>query len=406
MKLKVIFIIVVVSVLIAAIATGVVYFSLREKHQALQEQLLTAEKAVVEKKYDEAKAKLNSLLEQRPSSIILPRVYYLLARVSYETGDWNSALNYSETILSTYPESEFSLWAKYYKGDVLLQQDKKNNEALTIFEELARQNKDITVANLAEYSRARALSEQGKLKDAKARLMALYAREDLSAELKEKIETLLGKVNIDLLFSPELEEGDQLYEIKKGDTIWDLKRKFKVTEELLLRCNNITNEKMLKVGRKIKIPGGKFSVLVDKTSNVLILERDSKFFKKYRVRTGKYDYLTPVGEYKIEFKKKNPEWVDPRTNKRYPPNDPNNELGTRWMAFKGSALGIHGTIHPETIGKYASYGCVGMLTSDVEELYDILPEGTPVKIIGTIKEPDTEQKKSKETTEKKNEKKR
>ncbi|MCX7765617.1 MAG: tetratricopeptide repeat protein, partial [Candidatus Sumerlaeia bacterium] len=356
MKFRVIFIILIISLVIAGIATGFIYLSLREKQKTVLEQLLTAEKAVNDKKYDEAKEKLKTLLEHHPRSIVSPRVYYLLARVSYETGDLDTAFNYSETLLAKYPESEYSVWAKYYKGDILLQRDKNNDEALTILEDLSRQNKNITIANLAEYSRARAMSELGKLKEAKAKLMVLYTKEQLPEELKEKIETLLGKVNIDLLFSPQLEEGDQLYELKKGDTIWDLKRKFKVTEELLLRCNNITNEKMLKIGRKIKIPGGKFSVLVDKTSNTLTLERDGKFFKKYRVRTGKYDYLTPAGEYKIEFKKKNPEWVDPRTNKRYPPNDPNNELGTRWMAFKGSALGIHGTIHPETIGQYASYG--------------------------------------------------
>ncbi len=55
------------------------------------------------------------------------------------------------------------------------------------------------------------------------------------------------------------------------------------------------------------------------------------------------------------------------------------------MSFYRDQLGIHGTIHPDTIGQYASYGCVGMLKEDVEELFDIVPLKTPLKIIGETK---------------------
>jgi lipoprotein-anchoring transpeptidase ErfK/SrfK len=54
------------------------------------------------------------------------------------------------------------------------------------------------------------------------------------------------------------------------------------------------------------------------------------------------------------------------------------------MAFEGNMLGIHGTTKPETIGTYVSKGCVGMLTEDVEELYDLVPLHTPVKITGKM----------------------
>jgi len=41
---------------------------------------------------------------------------------------------------------------------------------------------------------------------------------------------------------------------------------------------------------------------------------------------------------------------------------------------------IHGTNHEEDIGRPASHGCIRMLNADVAELYDLVPNGTPVLI--------------------------
>jgi lipoprotein-anchoring transpeptidase ErfK/SrfK len=42
--------------------------------------------------------------------------------------------------------------------------------------------------------------------------------------------------------------------------------------------------------------------------------------------------------------------------------------------------GIHGTWDESTIGKSESAGCIRMKNRDVEELYVLLPPGTPVTI--------------------------
>ena len=51
------------------------------------------------------------------------------------------------------------------------------------------------------------------------------------------------------------------------------------------------------------------------------------------------------------------------------------------MGFDMEGYGIHGTIHPDQIGQPVSAGCVRMLNTDVEELYDLIPEGTKVSIV-------------------------
>lgn len=201
---------------------------------------------------------------------------------------------------------------------------------------------------------------------------------------RPEMEFALGQCNLRLLKSPVPMEGDAIYEIQKGDTLYELARKHKVSSELLTAVNGITDARMLSIGRRIKIPNLDFSIVVDKSTNTLTLLNHGQFFARYPVRTGKLDYLTPVGEFKVINKKKDPQWSDPKTHRTYAPLEPGNELGTRWIGFQGASLGIHGTIHPESIGTYASNGCVGMLKEDIEELFDLIRVGTPIRIIGQI----------------------
>lgn len=54
-------------------------------------------------------------------------------------------------------------------------------------------------------------------------------------------------------------------------------------------------------------------------------------------------------------------------------------LGTRRLDL-GDGYGIHGTNEPASIGRSVSHGCIRLLNSDIEKLYDMVPVGTPVYI--------------------------
>lgn len=101
--------------------------------------------------------------------------------------------------------------------------------------------------------------------------------------------------------------------------------------------------------------------------------------KTYPVATGRTEDLTPEGTFPIVVKINKPGW------KNIPGGDPRNPLGEKWMGLsvngdKGRTYGIHGTNHPESIGQHASSGCIRMAKDDLIELYNIVPEGTPVWI--------------------------
>ena len=147
--------------------------------------------------------------------------------------------------------------------------------------------------------------------------------------------------------------------------------------ELHTRANGMTGD-VIRPAQKLKVPKGHFSVVVDKSSNQLLLTEDNQFFKAYPVATGK-DNATPEGSFKIVNKIPNPVWY--KQGASVPPDSPDNVLGTRWMGFDKKGYGIHGSVDPSDIGKYVTAGCVRMTNADVEELYTILPVGADVTIV-------------------------
>jgi lipoprotein-anchoring transpeptidase ErfK/SrfK len=57
---------------------------------------------------------------------------------------------------------------------------------------------------------------------------------------------------------------------------------------------------------------------------------------------------------------------------------PENPMGARALTLSGGEYAIHGTNRPESIGTYASYGCIRMFNEDVIELFGRVKVGTEV----------------------------
>ena len=58
-------------------------------------------------------------------------------------------------------------------------------------------------------------------------------------------------------------------------------------------------------------------------------------------------------------------------------------MGTRALYITAPGLiRIHGTTSDDSIGRYASHGCIRMHNWEVEELYPMVPVGTRVIVVG------------------------
>lgn len=113
----------------------------------------------------------------------------------------------------------------------------------------------------------------------------------------------------------------------------------------------------------------KYSIFIEIEDKTLYLLKEGVLFKKYPVASGKKGWPTPLGYWKIVEK-----------------GDWGEGFGGRWMGLNvpWGKYGIHGTLFPESVGRAASHGCIRMYNKHVKELYDLVPQGTPVVIVNGI----------------------
>jgi len=101
-----------------------------------------------------------------------------------------------------------------------------------------------------------------------------------------------------------------------------------------------------------------------------VMDETGKKLSSYRVAAGSRDTPSPIGTFHIAHKAK--DW--------------GGGFGSRWLGLDvpWGTYGIHGTNRPESIGKFASHGCLRMRNQDIEKLYKQIPKNTLVLIDGPI----------------------
>lgn len=129
------------------------------------------------------------------------------------------------------------------------------------------------------------------------------------------------------------------------------------------------------------------TIVVNRSNNTLSLYRGFDVWKTWGVATAAPDYETPPGDWTVINKRVNPTWVNPAPDTwgagsplEIPPG-PDNPLGTRALDLDAPGIRIHGTYASDSIGTYASHGCIRMHIADSEELFDLVPVGTKVVIL-------------------------
>lgn len=112
----------------------------------------------------------------------------------------------------------------------------------------------------------------------------------------------------------------------------------------------------------------------------------------YTISVGKDAMGTPLGNFKVIEKRKDPTWT-PGPNVRAAhaargdilpaqvPPGPDNPLGAYAMRLSDPDYLIHGTSMPWGLGMEVSGGCIRMYPEGIEELYGLVDVKTPVNII-------------------------
>jgi hypothetical protein len=177
------------------------------------------------------------------------------------------------------------------------------------------------------------------------------------------------------------------HKIAPGDRLWNLSRGpwkaagVTVAPGFVLHLNGIGNAQSLRAGATLRVPREALTLLVRKSACELTVLLGGAPLARFPVGVGAAE-STPTGAFEIATRLEKPDWYF--NGRRIPYGHPDHLIGTRWMGFSGSpeanGIGIHGTNDASSVGKAVSMGCIRMLDTDVERLFDWVGIGTRVEV--------------------------
>lgn len=178
------------------------------------------------------------------------------------------------------------------------------------------------------------------------------------------------------------------YVVVPGDALAKIAKRVRsehgiVTTAGMIRwANRLTGDKILPKQR-LRVPKDPLRIAVSKRDFTLWAYLGDGLVRAYDVGLGR-DGRTPEATFVIDSRLVKAPWPDPETGKILHYGEPGYQIGTRWLGFRdegpNSGFGIHGTDKPDSIGKNESLGCVRLRDADVEDLFELVPEGTLVTI--------------------------
>ncbi len=207
----------------------------------------------------------------------------------------------------------------------------------------------------------------------------------LSGEQAATARQALAELAERTIFSPAIVPNDPLvenYSVAPGDALVRLAKRFKLSEDLVAELNHIDNKHFIRQGMRMKLLKGPFHAVISKSEHEMHLYLQDVYLRSFRVALGA-NGKTPTGRWKVANHQANPGWTDPRTGKRWHPDDPANPIGEYWIGLEGIdgqaagafGYGIHGTIELDSIGQDVSLGCIRLAPDDIARVYKLLVPG-------------------------------
>lgn len=193
--------------------------------------------------------------------------------------------------------------------------------------------------------------------------------------------------------------GVLTHKIQAGDTLTKIGARHGVEPWLIERENSLDPAKPLKIGRELRLDNRHIvptvledGIVVNLPQRMLFRMREGAVDKAYPVGLGRRDWPTDTGDFTIVNREEGKTWFVPPSiqkemarkgepvRKEVPPG-PENPLGRHWLGLSLPALGIHGTIAPESIYHFQSHGCIRLHPDDAAEMFATTNKGDTGTII-------------------------
>lgn len=204
---------------------------------------------------------------------------------------------------------------------------------------------------------------------------------------------------------PLPDEGDIVGELQTttvgaGESLGDIGRRFDVGVCEMIEANPNLDPWVPMANATVIVPtqfilpkGARTGIVLNLAEmRLYYFHPDKKMVTTHPIGIGKKGWSTPLGNTTIIRKKKDPIWTPPISIRKehldkgdvlpdYVPAGPDNPLGRYafYLGFKGFL--VHGSNRVGGVGVRGSHGCIRLLPADIENLFNIVPLGTPVCII-------------------------
>ncbi len=197
----------------------------------------------------------------------------------------------------------------------------------------------------------------------------------------------------------DLVGADFAYVVQPRDTLNRLSSRYGVPVSVLASSNHLKPGQVLRPGQIVQIDDRHVvpqrldtGILINIPQRLLFVFDDGVLIGAYPVALGRPSWPTPVGDFQIVGKVKNPPWIVPASIQRVMKDrgehvitrigpGPHNPLGKYAIFLSAPGYLIHGTDRPSSIYHFVSHGCIRLGAADIEALFHQVFVGEEVKII-------------------------
>jgi len=183
------------------------------------------------------------------------------------------------------------------------------------------------------------------------------------------------------------------------DTLLDLGRRSGVGYDEMKSANPGVDTWLPGKGTRVLMPGQYVLPKAPRRGLVLNLAEKRLYYfptagkvVTYAISIGREGWDTPLGNFSIVSKVKDPSWTPPASIRAEHAAEgdilptvvlagPDNPLGRYALRLSARKYLIHGTNQPWGLGMEVSHGCIRMYPEDIEQLFPQVPVATPVVIV-------------------------
>jgi len=184
----------------------------------------------------------------------------------------------------------------------------------------------------------------------------------------------LGDINMAIYFSGGPSPDKDTYLLRPGDTLARIEKKLKVSGDVIMRSNGISDPRHLRVGDTLYIPHPDFTIVIDRKAQMVTLYNHARFFKQYHPTKWA---APPLKGNPPPIAGKVMDVASYKSGSRVAFGSKDYDDSSHWVQISPGGFNLY--TDPAEGGEKAGAG-IALSASDMDELSALLTHGVPVTI--------------------------